>query len=288
MKHIDLDDPSLHFRQGDIRPNKDNQNVHRTKTAFFGMYDGHGGNAASGALEQNLFKVAKRNGLLDVSADNDEYDWSAAFKNTFIEVDEKLCDALAGLKKGAGSTCTVVLVVSGEKKVKLIVAHVGDSRAVAGRTTSPSFTELTKDHSPHDPEERAGVEARGGTVARKRDGACLRVNGDLNMTRSMGDIKWKRPNAIISCVPDVSVFDLDPTWSHLVIASDGLWTYVNSEMGANYAKDKKLAEDGARFMVAKVKDWIEGTSHKGDNTSVTVVKLHWGSCRTSAEVLLSE
>ena len=42
-------------------------------------------------------------------------------------------------------------------------------------------------------------------------------------------------------------------------------------------------------MVAKIKDWIEGTSHKGDNTSVTVVKLDWNApCRKAAEIHTAE
>ena len=289
VKHIDLDDPSLHFRQGNLKPNKSNVNVYHGKSAFIGMYDGHGGNAASGALQQNMLKLAKSNGLMDVSGDDDNYDWDSAFKELFVDIDTKLCDALVGLKKGAGSTCTVALILVGEKKVKLVMAHVGDSRAVAGLTSSPGHLELTKDHSPHDAEEKLAVEARGGKIARKREGACLRVNGDLNMTRSMGDVKWKRPQSIISCVPDVKVYEMDPTWTHLVIASDGLWCYINNEMASNYAKDAKLAEESARAMVAKIKSWIEGTSHKGDNTSVTVVKLAWNdSCRKSAKVEMTE
>ena len=239
---------------------------------------------------------------------DDEFDWEKALKDLFIEADEKLCDALSGLKKGAGSTCTVGIIVRGEKKMKLVMAHVGDSRAVAAlNNNSLGFLELTKDHSPHDADEKAQVEARGGKVARKNEMSCLRVNGDLNMTRSMGDIKWKRPKMIISCVPDVKVFVLDPSFHSIIIASDGLWNYFSSEMGANYAKNYQTAEEAAAAMVhfsflsllevifsfscckvAKIKDWISGTSHRGDNTSVTVVNLHWGSCRKSADVSFHE
>ncbi len=83
---------------------------------------------------------------------------------------------------------------------------------------------------------------------------------------------------------------LDPSYRSLIVASDGLWCYMNSEMASNYAKNEDTAEAGARIMVAKIKDWIEGTTHKGDNTSVTVVNLTWHAepSRTSAEVILSE
>jgi serine/threonine protein phosphatase PrpC len=143
---------------------------------------------------------------------------------------------------------------------------------------------LTKDHHPGDPVERAAVEERGGIVARKKPNSCWRVNGDLNMTRSMGDVKWKRPRAIISCVPDVTVLTLTNVYESIVLASDGLWAYFNSEMGANYARNDMTAEGGARAMVDKIKGWIEGTSHRGDNTSVTVLKLHWGQSRPEAQI----
>ncbi len=290
VKHIDLDDLTLHFRQGNIMPNKSNINAYRGKSVFIGMYDGHGGNAASGALQQNMLKIAKKSGLLDVSADDETFDWDVALKSLFVDVDAKLCDALVGLKKGAGSTCTVAIIVPGETKVKLVMAHVGDSRAVAALTAAPKFVELTKDHCPSDEQERLACEARGGKIARKKDNACLRVNGDLNMTRSMGDVKWKRPQAIISCIPDVKVYTLDPTYHSIIVASDGLWCYMNSEMASNYARNEETAEAAARAMVAKIKDWIEGTTHKGDNTSVTVVNLHWsaGPVRSSADIILSE
>jgi hypothetical protein len=85
IKHVDLDDLSLHFRQGNIRPNKSNVNVYRGKSVFIGMYDGHGGNAASGALEQNMLKLAKKSGLLDVSADDEKFDWDSAMKKLFVD-----------------------------------------------------------------------------------------------------------------------------------------------------------------------------------------------------------
>ena len=288
VSHVDLDDMSKFLKQGNVKPNKKQLNVHRAKAGVFGMFDGHGGNAAAAGLQQNMVKLIRKAGLLNISADDEAFDWDKAMKDLFVEADEKLCDALAGLKKGAGSTCTVALIIKGNAKVKLIMAHVGDSRAVAALNGGAGFLELTKDHSQNDSEEKASVEERGGVVARKNERSCLRVNGDLNMTRSMGDIKWKRPKMIISCVPDVKVVTLDPSYHSIVIASDGLWNYFNSEMGANYAKNVPTAEEGASSMVAKIKDWIEGTSHRGDNTSVTVINLRWGSCRISSQVTLSE
>lgn len=125
-------------------------------------------------------------------------------------------------------------------------------------------------------------------VAAKKANSCLRVNGDLNMTRSMGDVKWKRPQAIISCIPDVQVITLNEKYQALVVASDGLWAYFSSEVAVNYVTATPLAEEAARNIVEKIKSLINGTSHRGDNTSVTVVRLHWGQGRMSSALKSAE
>ena len=50
--------------------------------------------------------------------------------------------------------------------------------------------QVTIDHEPDDPAEKARVEAKGGKIAfhpLNGKGGCWRVNGDLAMTRSFGD-----------------------------------------------------------------------------------------------------
>lgn len=108
------------------------------------------------------------------------------------------------------------------------------------------------------------------------------------MTRSMGDVKWKRPQAIISCLPDVQVITLDEKWHSIIIASDGLWAYFSSETAAQYALAEPVAEDGARNIVERIKTLISGTSHRGDNTSVTVVRLRWGQGKRGSIINDSE
>merc|ERR1719210_2616438 len=101
------------------------------------------------------------------------------------------------------------------------VAHVGDSRVVLGRedpnqTTSHKWraVDLTIDHKPNLPEERARIEKAGGMVIfdggwnyrvyvkGKRDARGKRYPG-LNMSRSMGDMAGSY-DAGISAVPDVN------------------------------------------------------------------------------------
>jgi serine/threonine protein phosphatase PrpC len=69
-------------------------------------------------------------------------------------------------------------------KSTLYVANAGDSRTILGRGAEPYF--LSKDHKPDLPEEKNRIEKAGGFVS---DG---RVNGNLNLSRALGDLEYKQ------------------------------------------------------------------------------------------------
>jgi serine/threonine protein phosphatase PrpC len=109
-----------------------------------------------------------------------------------------------------GTTATVVL----QFPSAIVVASVGDSRAVLccdRRASSRSGGEegeevvvalaLTEDHTPQRPEERARIETLGGTV--EHTGQKLRVNGEMAVTRSIGDFPF---GALLTAEPDIFVF----------------------------------------------------------------------------------
>jgi serine/threonine protein phosphatase PrpC len=66
---------------------------------------------------------------------------------------------------------------------KIFIANCGDSRAVICR--SGLAMPLTVDHKPSLPLEKARILAAGGVVLHGR------VNGNLNLTRSIGDFAFK-------------------------------------------------------------------------------------------------
>ncbi|CAA6658507.1 unnamed protein product [Spirodela intermedia] len=115
----------------------------------------------------------------------------------------------------SGSTATIVLIVEGE----ILVANVGDSKAVMC-SESRHHPELTKDHHPDRDGERKRVEAAGGFV---QDWAGVpRVNGELAVSRAIGDVPYKRYGVIST--PEVT--DWLPLYnndSYLVVASDGIF-----------------------------------------------------------------
>ena len=80
-----------------------------------------------------------------------------------------------------GCTATLVLVT----KDDIICANAGDSRTVLGRSSGKQCEELSEDHKPDNPVEKARIEKAGGFVEENR------VNGSLNLSRSIGDFEYK-------------------------------------------------------------------------------------------------
>ena len=81
--------------------------------------------------------------------------------------------------------------------MRLVVAHVGDSQAVLCR--DGNAVAMTHQHKP-EKAEKARIEAAGGFVARDAYGSA-RVNGVLEMSRSIGDTALKQYGVI--CEPEV-------------------------------------------------------------------------------------
>ena len=80
-----------------------------------------------------------------------------------------------------GCTATVVLVT----KTDIFCANAGDSRSVLGRSNGTMCCPLSEDHKPDNEMEKKRIEAAGGFVEENR------VNGSLNLSRSMGDFEYK-------------------------------------------------------------------------------------------------
>ena len=99
----------------------------------------------------------------------------------------------------AGATA-IVAVICGKT---LTVANAGDSRAVLCRARGQAMA-LSYDHKPQQDFELNRIHRAGGFVNH-----FGRVNGNLNLSRSIGDLKYKqvpgiRPrDQMISAEPDI-------------------------------------------------------------------------------------
>eukprot|EP00308_Calcidiscus_leptoporus_P016900 CAMPEP_0119398654 /NCGR_PEP_ID=MMETSP1334-20130426/140955_1 /TAXON_ID=127549 /ORGANISM="Calcidiscus leptoporus, Strain RCC1130" /LENGTH=381 /DNA_ID=CAMNT_0007422523 /DNA_START=534 /DNA_END=1679 /DNA_ORIENTATION=- len=150
--------------------------------------------------------------------------------NTTSEGTARIC-TLPASHVEAGCTAVVVLI----RGSKVFVANAGDSRAVlcrAGQAVALSF-----DHKPSLPTELARIEAGGGWVT-----AQGRVNGNLNLSRALGDLKYKgddsRPRAeqIISAEPDVDVHTISDGDDFIIIACDGIWDCLTNQQAVDFVR----------------------------------------------------
>lgn len=124
-------------------------------------------------------------------------DYQKALKEVFIKIDELLetPDGKSKLKtyckvKGregsdsigyvAGATSCVALITSDS----IICANAGDSRCVLSEKAKT--IEMSEDHKPDLPTEKLRIEQAGYFVEEQR------VNGILNLSRSLGDLEYKK------------------------------------------------------------------------------------------------
>ena len=92
---------------------------------------------------------------------------------------------IPSVEEDAGTTAVAVLITP-----KLIVcANAGDSRAVYSRSSN-RVRPLSYDHKPTDDDEERRIRAAGGYVS------AGRVEGDLAVSRGLGDFRFKEPDVV--------------------------------------------------------------------------------------------
>lgn len=145
---------------------------------------------------------------------------------------------LRGIEASLSGTTAVVVLFFGQHAV---VANVGDSRCVLGRSEGPDHTAalaLTVDQKPDLATELARIRACGGFVqpilsetgtfvgpARVWSTNTVRHLPGLAMSRSIGD--GVATEAGVICDPVVTYHFVRPGLdTHIVIASDGVWEFL--------------------------------------------------------------
>ena len=118
---------------------------------------------------------------------------------------------------------------------EIICANSGDSRCVL--SNDGVAVEMSIDHKPDLPTEKARIERAGGFVEDNR------VKGVLNLSRSLGDLEYKQDKTIsiesqmITCVPEIKVEKLTKAHDFMVIACDGIWDCLTSQECITMVKD---------------------------------------------------
>jgi len=150
----------------------------------------------------------------------------------FLELDKTMQNNTELRDEHAGTTVIAILI----KDNILYSANAGDSRAVAcinGRAIP-----LSRDHKPTLKDERKRIEAAGGFVEYKR------VNGNLALSRALGDFIFKRNDhkspqeQIVTAFPEVQQFTVNEDWEFVVLACDGIWDVMTSEEVVQFVRPR--------------------------------------------------
>eukprot|EP00944_MAST-04C_sp_MAST-4C-sp1_P003960 g3960.t1 len=133
-----------------------------------------------------------------------------------------------------GCTAVVALIVGNT----IYVANAGDSRGVLCR--KGAAVPLSFDHKPNDKEETERIVGAGGFITSAN--GHFRVNGNLNLSRSLGDLKYKQNKALppekqmITAQPDLLTETLLPGDEFIIIACDGVWDVMSNQQAVDFVR----------------------------------------------------
>ena len=97
-----------------------------------------------------------------------------------------------------------------------------------------------------------------------------RVNGNLSVSRAIGDAKDKK---FVVGEADVSTFDLTGNEDYMVVACDGVWDVLNGEEVVQCVAAHLATPTGSKQAVAKA--LVECAKNEGSNDNITVIVVYF-------------
>ncbi|EKE40497.1 protein phosphatase, putative [Entamoeba nuttalli P19] len=205
---------------------------------LIGIYDGHGGIQASQYCANEMKKTLLNSPHFPSSIQE-------SLTETYLSLDSKLktpegskmladicktenydnqmlVNGSCEVAKDIGSTALTLVINENE----VVIANVGDCRCLLLKNDN-EILQLTTDQKPNVKSEVDRIVSCGGVI---RNG---RVNGNLSLTRAIGDLQFKKGNDvnkyIISPIPEITTYELEGNEDFLVLACDGIWDVLSNE-----------------------------------------------------------
>ncbi|KAI0144169.1 PP2C-domain-containing protein [Hypoxylon sp. NC0597] len=201
-----------------LTPGSDEEKkVHPSRLSFFGVFDGHGGDKVAQFAGKNIHDILKKQDTFKAG------NYEQSLKDTFLATDRAILSDPQYEEEVSGCTACCGLITS----EKIYIANAGDSRSVLG--VKGRAKPLSFDHKPQNEGEKARITAAGGFVD------FGRVNGNLALSRAIGDFEFKKSaelspeQQIVTAYPDVVSHELSDDDEFLVIACDGIWDCQSSQ-----------------------------------------------------------
>ncbi|GAV27144.1 hypothetical protein PMKS-000605 [Pichia membranifaciens] len=245
----------------------DKKNACDNQNAFFGVYDGHGGEKVAIFTGENLPKILAKNSLYQSG------DYIQALKDTFLATDVAILndDELSKDPSGCAATSTLITPEA------IFCANAGDSRSIL--SIDGLVKPLSFDHKPTNEGEKNRIVNAGGFVDMGR------VNGNLALSRGIGDFEFKDSKILppeeqaVTALPDVLEHKLNTLSDEfIVLACDGIWDCLTSQQVVDfvrrYVKENKTLTEICELMMNTCLAPTSGGSGIGcDNMSVCIVAL---------------
>jgi len=253
-EHIRIDDLSAHLGSLLVCP---------LPSAFYGVFDGHGGPDAAVYMKRHAMRFLFEDREFPQSTQVDDVFVESVedcIRSAFLEADLALADSL-DISRSSGTTALAALVFGRQ----LLVANTGDCRAVLCRRGIAM--EMSRDHRANHAEECERVAASGGYI---EDGY---LNGVLSVTRALGDWDMKTPDCSTSPLiaePEFQQAMLSEDDEFLIMGCDGIWDVMTSQHAVGIVRRGLRQHDDpercARELVMEAK-----RLETADNLTVIVV-----------------
>ncbi|KAJ2959597.1 hypothetical protein NQZ79_g4891 [Umbelopsis isabellina] len=225
-------------------------NLEKTGTSFFAVFDGHGADPAFA-----------------------EKDYKTALKDGFLNIDQDLREDKEFANDSSGCTAVVALI---SEDNRVLVSNAGDSRAVI--SSHGKCKPLSYDHKPVNRTESSRIVAAGGFVE------FGRVNGNLALSRALGDFEFKQNSSlpateqIVTANPDIIEHKLGDEDEFMIIACDGIWDCKTNQEAVDFVRaglgEKKTVEEICEELMD---DCLAPNSEIGgvgcDNMTVVIVGI---------------
>ncbi|KAJ1531983.1 hypothetical protein ONE63_000619 [Megalurothrips usitatus] len=178
-------------------------------THYYGVFDGHSGVDAATYCSTHMH-------CFIAQSSNYPSDPEGALKDAFARTESLFTEKCE--QENINGGCTALCVLHRPVDRQLYTAWVGDSQAIV--VSQNKILQLVNPHKPDRVDERKRIEQAGGVVLFY---GTWRVNGQLAVSRAIGDVKHK---PFVSGVPDISSVSLTGDEDFLVLGCDGLWDSV--------------------------------------------------------------